>query len=73
MIMRFKEEILQKIREVLRNKGEATVTQLAREVKVSRITIYRYLIYLIKNNEIEEKEIGNITIFRLKQSLGGVK
>lgn len=73
MIMRFKEEILQKIREVLRNKGEATVTQLAREVKVSRITIYRYLIYLVKNNEIEEKEIGNITIFRLRQNLGGVK
>jgi response regulator of citrate/malate metabolism len=71
--MRFKEEILQKIREVLRNKGEATVTQLAREVKVSRITIYRYLIYLVKNNEIEEKEIGNITIFRLRQNLGGVK
>jgi response regulator of citrate/malate metabolism len=71
--MRFKEEILQKIREVLKNKGEATVTQLAREVNVSRVTIYRYLIYLIKNNEIEEKEIGNITIFRLKQSLGGVK
>jgi response regulator of citrate/malate metabolism len=73
MVMRFKGEILQKIREVLKNKGEATVTQLAREVNVSRVTIYRYLIYLIKNNEIEEKEIGNITIFRLKQSLGGVK
>jgi len=67
MIMRFKEEILEKIREVLKNRGEATVTQLSRETNVSRATVYRYLIYLVKNNEIEEKEIGNITIFRLRK------
>jgi response regulator of citrate/malate metabolism len=57
--MRFKKEIIEKIRKVLKEKRELTISELSREIGISRLTLYRYVLKMQADGELETKRIGN--------------
>jgi Mn-dependent DtxR family transcriptional regulator len=62
--MRFKKEIIEKIRKVLKERGELTLSKLSREIGISRLTLYKYVLKMQADGELETKRIGNYVIIK---------
>ncbi len=59
------EKVINKIIKCLKN-GEKTIKEIANEVEVSRITVTKYLHYLLGKGIVEYREVGKAKLFRLK-------
>ena len=65
--MKFKKEIIEKIRKVLKEKGELTISELSREIGISRLTAYRYVLKMQSDGELETKRIGNYVLVMVRK------
>jgi len=65
--MRFKKEIIEKIRKVVKEKKELTISELSREIGISRLTAYKYVLKMQSDGELETKRIGNYVLVMVRK------
>lgn len=57
------EEIYEKIKTIIKERGFANLGEIAKGLGVNRITAAKYLAYLVGRGEIKEKKYGKVRVF----------